>query len=278
MNLASRSIVLTLCAVALLLSRGAAGASLEAPEGAGMRHVGNNVYVDPKMSGDKANALLRLVDLAQKRVGIFYGELRARPKIVFCATSDCYREFGAVGLGYTDGSNLVISPNGQRVAILAHELAHVEFSARVGGFAKVMKQVPQWFDEGQAVMVSMAEEFSDDAWRKATDGGKNAPQLYSLVSMADWVRQTGAEGEHMQLTYGTAKQEVSRWFSRSGPSGFQALLTALSNNESFAAAYSRVESAHGQLADATRAERSSSVDLIAAPVPASPEGFSRSAW
>lgn len=236
---------LTLLALILLSTRPAAGAALDTPEQRGMRPIGDKVYVDPEMAPEQTQKLLSLVAKSRQRTALFYERLIARPSIVFCATTDCYRGFGAIGLGYTDGSTVVISPSGQRVAILAHELAHVEFSARVGGLAKVLERVPQWFDEGQAVMVSMAEEFSEDAWKAATSGGEEAPPLSSLASMSDWNRITGKHGERMQLSYGTAKREVRRWFGRAGHAGFQALLSALSNDEAFAESYARIETLEG---------------------------------
>ena len=155
---ATRFLLPLLCAVLVLFSHSSSAASsLDAPEEAGMLHIGKNVYVDPAMSQAQVELVSELLEKARKQTGVFYGELVAQPKVIFCATPDCYRAFGAVGLGFSDGNNLVISPQGQRVAIIAHELAHVEFSVRIGGFAKVLDHVPQWFDEGQAVMVSTAK-------------------------------------------------------------------------------------------------------------------------
>jgi hypothetical protein len=238
---------LALFAILLLfVSRTTLGAALAAPEAAGMRHLAGKVYVDPELAPDRAAGLLELVAAARRRVAAVYGTVQAEPNIVFCASLNCYQSFGAIGLGYTDGADLVIAPRGQRAAIIAHELAHVELSKRLGGMAKVMARIPQWFDEGQAVMVSMAEEFSEDAWKAATRDGVDAPPLATLASMADWSRVTGPYGENMQKSYGTARHEVSRWFNRSGPRGFQALLVALAANESFATAYVRAEAANAQ--------------------------------
>lgn len=227
-------------AAALLSISAASAASLEAPEESGLRQVADKIYVSHEMSPDQVERILELVKLARKQVAQFYGELLASPKIVFCATAECYCDFGAVGLGFTDGSNLVISPQGLRVAIVAHELAHVEFAARAGGFRKVLDEVPQWFDEGQAVLISQAEEFSDAAWREATANGRNAPPLSALGAMDDWNRLTGAQGEHMQFTYGTARREMERWVILAGPDGLRKLAQALHEGEQFEHAYARI--------------------------------------
>ncbi len=229
-----------------MLAAGATqAASLDSPEDAGMLPLCGKVFVEPSLPDDQARAGLALLDAARQRVMVVYGELLSRPNIVFCASNACYRRFGAFGLGFTDGTNIVLSPEGQSVAILAHELAHVEFAARLGGFPKVLKTVPQWFDEGQAVIVSRAEEFSDHAWNLATEEGSKAPNLAALASMDEWTRITGAHGEHMQLSYGTARREVSRWFSRCGCGGVSALIRALQAGEPFSRAYARIEAEAG---------------------------------
>lgn len=214
---------------------------LSAPAEHGMIQIAQNIYVEPGIPAVARPKALELVKGAQGRAALFYGELTATPNIVFCATVHCYRKFGAVGLGFTDGRNVVISPSGARVAIVAHELSHVELAARLGGLHQLMAKVPQWFDEGNAVMVSMAEEFSERAWLDATGHGEDAPRIYDLESVDDWNRITGNQGSRMQHSYGTARHEVARWFDKVGRDGFLRLVDALVQNESFYLAYGRIE-------------------------------------
>jgi len=217
-----------------------------------MRELGGGIFVDPEMPQDQVAKLPRLVEGARRRLALYYGAAAARPNIVFCASSDCYSGFGGVGLGFSDGNNILISPQGQRIAIVAHELAHVELSNRLGGLERVMTRIPQWFDEGQAVMASFAGEFTEDAWVEATDDGALAPPLNELSAMDDWVKLTGPSGENMQLTYGTARREVSRWFSVVGIDGLADLLTALEIGEPFSEAYSRIEGGYRAAASASQ--------------------------
>jgi len=249
MKLPRCTALFALFAVIVSFSGAAAGVPLGTPEEMGMRKISGRVYVDPELPSEQAEKALQLVEQSRQRVAAFYGQAVARPNIIFCATAGCYRSFGAIGLGYTDGTNVIISPHGRRIAILAHELAHMELSARIGGFEKVLERVPQWFDEGQAVMVSQAEEFSEVAWKTATRDGADAPALSSLESMADWNRITGVNGENMQYSYGTARREVGRWFSAVGLPGFKALLSALSADDAFDTAYSRAEGMHSHPVD-----------------------------
>lgn len=278
MKLARRILLFALAAVAALPIRAASAASLETPEELGLRQLADSIYVSPEMSGEQIEQAVALVDQARERVRQFYGEPLARPKIVICATTECYCEFGAVGLGFTDGHNLVISPQGLRVPIIAHELAHVEFTARVGSFAQVLQDVPQWFDEGQAVLISMAEEFSETAWREATADGRHAPPLTALVAMDDWTRLTGAGGEHMQFTYGTAHREVGRWFDQAGTTGLQALPQALRNGETFAAAYARIGGPRNAADTVVPADRQSAAERLPVLPGVPADDFRRAAW
>ncbi|NTV12208.1 MAG: hypothetical protein HGA47_15795 [Zoogloea sp.] len=216
---------------------------LDVPERAGMKYAGDYIFVDPSLAPERQAAIPAMVYAARERVERLYGSLQARPNLVFCGSDECFRYFGGMGLGFSNGRHLVIAPRGRRVAIVAHELAHVELAVRLGGFAQLLESVPQWFDEGQAVMVSGAEEYSEEAWLAATRNGRDAPDLSSLESVASWNRLTGSDGEHMQITYGTAKREVERWFAVAGGAGFLQLVHALADGEDFSDAYRRIESA-----------------------------------
>ena len=228
-------------ALAFLASAPLFAASLEAPEEAGMQAAGHGLFLDPALPAILKARIPALVAEARARVETFYGPLQARPKLVFCASASCYSDFGAVGLGYTDGSNLVISRSGLRSAIIAHELAHVELASRLGGFDRVLDNVPQWFDEGLAVFISGAEEYSESAWLQATHNGRDVPELSDMARLNDWMRLTGNRGENMQLTYGTAKREVGRWLGKSGTGSLRELLRSLPHGEDFLSAYHRIE-------------------------------------
>lgn len=217
-----------------------------------MRELGGGIFVDPEMPQEQLAWLPRMVEGARRRLALYYGAAAARPNIVFCASADCYSRFGGIGLGFSDGANILIAPQGQRIAIVAHELAHVELANRLGGLERVMEHIPQWFDEGQAVMVSFAGEFAEDAWMEVTDDGALAPPLGELSAMSDWVKLTGPNGENMQMTYGTARREVSRWFSVVGIDGLADLLTALETRESFAEAYARIEGVYRAVASTSQ--------------------------
>ncbi|WP_230969741.1 hypothetical protein [Nitrogeniibacter aestuarii] len=228
--------------LALVLTGPARAASpLDDPRQHGMVRVAEDIWADAAMEAEAREQLVPLVRQAQQRVARHYGTLAGAANVVFCATRSCYQRFGAHGLGFSDGSHVLIAPRGRRVAIVAHELAHVELATRLGGMDAVMRSVPQWFDEGLAVLISGAEEFNESTWRAATDEGRSAPALDELADMDSWNRLTGTDGAGMHLTYGTACHELRRWTQAAGPEGPRNVVSALRNHEPFAAAYRRIE-------------------------------------
>lgn len=208
----------------------------------GMSEIAPQVYVERNMPAENTHRLLNIVEKARVRTAYFYGELVSSPDILFCATIECYRKFGGIGLGYALGNRIIISPYGARAAIVSHELSHIELAARLDWRQDLIDRVPQWFDEGTAVMVSLAYEFSDDAWLKANDNGASSPSLSELESRNDWNHITGADGRDMQRSYGTARREVARWYAKAGRRGLIQLLEALKTDQEFHAAYQGIES------------------------------------
>ena len=207
----------------------------------GMLPIAPHIYVDREISVESTRRLLNIVEKARVRAAYFYGELIAEPDILFCSTMECYRKFGAIGLGYTLGNTILISPYGARAAIVSHELSHVELAARLGGQSEVIDTIPQWFDEGTAVMVSLAYEFSDDAWLEACQKGASSPRLSEIESVDGWNQVTGANGVNMQRSYGTARQEIVRWYAMAGRKGLNQLILALKAKENFHEVYRSIE-------------------------------------
>lgn len=207
----------------------------------GMLPIAPHIYVDREMPAGSATRLLNIVEKARVRAAYFYGELIAEPDILFCSTMECYRKFGAIGLGYTLGNTILISPYGTRAAIVSHELSHVELAARLGRQPDVMDKVPQWFDEGIAVIVSLAYEFSDEAWLEACHNGESSPRLSEIESVDGWNHVTGANGVNMQRSYGTARQEVVVWYAKAGRKGLDQLIQGLKAKENFHDVYRKIE-------------------------------------
>ena len=118
-----------------------------------------------------------------------------------------------------------------------------------------MRNIPQWFDEGLAVTVSEAPEFSDIQWQYLVDSNIFRPtrdELYSFKSIKQWVdavRRYGIEknierkarGEpEVAPLYTAAGHEVRAWFTKAGTPGILTLIDRLRNSWSFESAYREV--------------------------------------
>jgi hypothetical protein len=229
-----------------LLSSGCASARsvrLFSPAASGMEVLGQGIYADPGLSEAQRAELIEAVAQGRERAGKFYGGLVTSPTITACATMDCYRYFGGIG---TKGTSrwwvIVLAPRGRTAAVVAHEWSHSELAQRVGK-TRMLFRVPQWFDEGVAVLLSEDPDYSEERWRSATDNGAKSLPLPEMWSQRAWRRATRAGH---QLTYGAAGREVARWYAAVGREGFERLIEALRRGEDFPEAYQRVEAEAGR--------------------------------
>jgi len=98
---------------------------------------------------------------ARERLLGFYPDLRAQPKWLFCVTDTCQNRVGGQGplaMAYLN-FYVQVSPKGQSVPILTHEMAHAELKARICNLRYLRGAVPAWFDEGLAVYLSRDTRF-----------------------------------------------------------------------------------------------------------------------
>ena len=197
--------------VAVLLGSGAGAAAYAVPGlGAtacpgcyGLQDLGDDVYAD---TGDPR--LRDVVAAADRRIAAFYGERRSDPRVLICTTAQCYRRLGGggeKGRALRDWS-LMLSPEGANETIATHELSHGEFHRRLGS---ARSKVPQWFDEGLAVLVS------DDV-RYLGPGPDRCKLPYDQalpVTTADWWSRAGGGSDRAYLQ---AACVVSRWAGANG--------------------------------------------------------------
>jgi hypothetical protein len=132
-----------------------AAAAAACPSCYGFLDTGSGIYVERTMSAEMRASVLTQIEAARARVRDFYGNLESAPRILICATDECYRPFGggSRGIALLDKA-LFLSPRGIDPVIAAHEIAHTELHRRIGYAATFRRLVPQWFDEGLAVVVS----------------------------------------------------------------------------------------------------------------------------
>jgi hypothetical protein len=226
-----------------------------------------NVYVSPESTPRQRDSLRALLPLAQQRTQEFWGRQAARSPIIFCHDEASYRDYCLINegagcsLGTPTGSWIVINPEGLNIDVLAHEMCHDELFTRLGWY-KSRNRVPQWFDEGLALMLDYRFTNADttrryldylDEWIVLTNNGRQALTLPALRTTQEFfgTRRGEADRAHLRKAYTTAGMEVARWLDVVGRPGLNELVQAIRLGEKFPAAYRRIELKHRQQRRAT---------------------------
>jgi len=227
-------LLLGLCVLATAttaLAYSAAGA-LACPLCYGFESAGSNVFIDKAAAPSTREAAVTAVREGRARVRSFYGTVISTPRIMICATDSCYLKLGgrSRGMALLD-IGLFIAPGEASAVILAHELSHIELHARLGIVGTMRRDIPQWFDEGVAVVVS------DDARyltaMKTGDRCLLSSDETLPTKRADWVERA----DHDDL-YKKAACRVSRWMTEhGGPQAVVSLIDAVARRKDFAQAY-----------------------------------------
>jgi hypothetical protein len=184
-------------------------AATTCPNCYGLERLGAEVYGEPGLSAEQRRQVSSVVEAADRHIRDFYGDRQATPRVLVCLTDACY---GRIGGGRERGiavlnRAVMLSPRGVDPVIATHELSHVEFHHRLGSGAE---EVPQWFDEGLAVVVSDDPRYlapRPAADRCLVDSAESLP-----VTLAEWLRAASAD----QQTYAKAACRVSRWLADHG--------------------------------------------------------------
>lgn len=135
----------------------------------GFRKIENNIYVERRGNGPGDEVIVSNIRAARRNVVSFFGDEQSAPTLLICKSEALYRRLDgreglAKALTWLDRAALV-SPRGNNIVIITHELAHAEFDYRLAFIAR--PSVPAWFDEGLAAYVS------DDPRYLAPIGQKN---------------------------------------------------------------------------------------------------------
>jgi hypothetical protein len=234
--------VLALLGVVLVVSlflawKPARSVTLLAPAMVGFVQAGSDIWVERSTNAEQRESILHAVAAAHERLRAFFGHQVGQPVVLACSTPGCFRRCGGIGHGTTYfGNRVLLGPAALNVTKVIHEFTHVELAARVGA-VRALLRVPQWFDEGLAVMVSDDPAFDEAKWMAATAAGTTAPDLARLVALRDWLNVTKVDG---LLSYGTARHEVAGWYERVGLRGVEHLFAMLRDGSHFQAAYTAV--------------------------------------
>jgi len=243
--------------IILLLSGLSSGCSyiqaskLFTPESFNLIPISPNIYVENGTDIKTRDELLVAMEKAENKIRIAYGSVKSHPIVHACITEDCYESFGGRGsIAKTYGNRILLSPRGINWHFLTHEWSHAEMQTRLSFIA--WWNLPQWFDEGVAVVVSEAPEHSESHWQFLIASNISRPsqkELYKLKSLRQWLKavkrygatkntERRANGKpEIRPLYTAAGIEVRPWLSKIGSQGLLALIKNLNNGEEFESSY-----------------------------------------
>ena len=221
--------------------------------------VTTNVFVSNDTPARQRILLMAELRQASGRIRqLWESQPQGKAKVIFCQTPEQYEQYCRNGegagcsLGTPWGSSwIIINPYGRNPNVLAHEMCHDELFTRLG-WLTTQRQIPQWFNEGLALMVDQRfteetdslqryESFRDE-WLYLTHGQQYMLELSTIESLGGFF--SGGE-RRVMLAYMTAGMEVSRWLGKVGRRGLAQLILAIEQGEDFEAVYRRLEKRAG---------------------------------
>lgn len=213
----------------------------------------NNVYASPDIKPGSFKLISKIVGSSVSRVDSFYNSVRSRPLVIICSDKSQYQKYcnstdgAGCSLGTPWGSSfVVVSDQGLNVDVISHEMSHVELLAQLGWW-KTLSQIPQWFNEGLALMLDK-RFVSDPNPLKRYLRYRNEWLYYSakegqkleLKSIQSFKGFFAGDERHVMLAYMTSGMEVSYWLALSGDKGFHDFLAIMRNGTPFEEAYGEV--------------------------------------
>ncbi len=219
---------------------------------------GEVVYVNRSATARQQDRFRGQLRTARDRIRHFWGDQRGRAVLIYCPQQADYEQYcvGGEGAGCSIGtpwgaSYLILGPDGNDADVIAHELCHDELFVRLGWW-RVKRQIPQWFNEGLALMVDYrfsspaVWEQPDTAQDKTSDIEDDMMPFarHPMIKLADLETTReffGGDYGHVMLAYQTAADEVSRWLTAVGRAGVPALTNAVADGSEFGDAYRRLE-------------------------------------
>lgn len=212
--------------------------------------VNKKLYVSEGIADTQRIRMYRSIVRAKQRVTSFWGGLMGNATIILCSSPEEYQKYchsnegAGCSLGTPWGdSYIVLNPYGLNEDVVSHEMCHDELFARLGWWKTTM-QVPQWFNEGLALMldyrfVSDTDSLQRyqsyrDEWMYLTRGAQEVLELQNLESMKGFF---GGDQRHVMLAYMTAGMEVSYWLMLTDKNSVQVLVDTVVKGGDFMTTY-----------------------------------------
>ena len=245
------AVVVVLVVVVLFGGKHLRSGLLWAPETFGLSRVSENLYIEEGTDDATRASLQAAMSRAEVAIQAAYGGVLSRPVVHACFSEACLARFGGQGtFGKAYANRLLLSRRGMNWHFIAHEWSHAEMLKRLNLMG--WREMPQWFDEGFAVVVSEAPEHSEAHWQYLDTRGIAKPGREELVSFKRFTHwQAAGERYHdgknserrargepeVHSLYAAAGHEVRPWFAREGSAGLLKLIAHLNADAEFSVAY-----------------------------------------
>ncbi len=212
--------------------------------------VTEKLFISPTFKTNHQKVLQRIIKRAERRVELFYSGKISQPTIIVCTDPSEYRRYcnstegAGCSLGTPWGSTyIVLNVQDLNVDVVSHEMSHIELFTRLGWW-QTTTQIPQWFNEGLALMLDKRFVTNTDAlgryldymdeWLIYTGGGQQILELEAITSVKDFF---GGSEKQVMLGYMTSGLEVSYWLLNSREKGVDRLIQEMKNGKKFKEAY-----------------------------------------
>jgi len=214
----------------------------------------NRIFASPEIGSEQFKKIRKIISASEMRVDSFYSGQKSRPVVIICSNAEQYEKYcsstegAGCSLGTPWGSSfIVLNVEGLNVDVISHEMSHTELLER-SGWWKITTQVPQWFNEGVALMLDkrfvnnpdVIGRYLDytDEWLYYTRGGQEILELEDIKSVKGFFN---GNQQYVMLAYMTSGLEVSYWLMDNKKNVMQKFTTYLDQGFSFDEAYLKSE-------------------------------------
>ena len=212
------------------------------------------VFVSPDIKSSQLKKIKKTISASEMRIDSFFTERKSKPVIIICSNPEQYEKYcsstegAGCSLGTPWGSSfIVLNAEGLNVDVISHEMSHTELLARLGWW-KITTQVPQWFNEGVALMLDkrfvnnpdVIGRYLDytDEWLYYTRGGQEILELEDIQSVKGFFN---GNQQYVMLAYMTSGLEVSYWLMDNKKNVMQKFENYVNQGFSFKEAYLKSE-------------------------------------
>ncbi|WP_229203917.1 hypothetical protein [Dyadobacter alkalitolerans] len=220
----------------------------------GFRSDKGSIYYSADIKPVYYKKIKSIINRSEVRVDSFFDGKKANPVIIVCSNPQEYQKYcsstegAGCSLGTPWGNSFVIlNTQGMNVDVISHEMSHTELLERLGWWT-IATEIPQWFNEGIALMLDRRfvnnpdkiGRYYDymDEWLYYTGGGQQILELRDMASIKGFFN---ANQKQVMLAYMSAGLEVSYWLILSEDDGLQRLIGEMKAGKSFEEAYQHGE-------------------------------------